>query len=466
MISFFKKSSNYYFAVEHSKTLVKDDIKILSWLFGNASYSKNSILKGNYIGPVKEMTTPWSTNAVEITKNVGINYIERIEILEKNKNSFDPMTESKYLDPGQEIFKVTKKAEKVLFVDNLDHYNKNEGLALSDDEIDYLNQVSKRLNRKLTDSEVFGFSQVNSEHCRHKIFNGEFILDGKKMDNSLFQMIKKTSKENPSNIISAYKDNVILDNAHYGWDIPLIILAKNLKIPIIEYQHGYIGPDHIAYNFPEKFFDLLKIFLPDYFLSWGKYWSQNIKTPAKKFEIGHFYIWHTYKRFKNSKKQKVVLIASSGTMPQTYNNFVPKLKKLLPQYKFLFKPHPLEIPVAKTRYKTLEKEGVDIIIDTNVYTKLLPFVEIVISFERTTLLFESLLFGTKAILIDIKGLFNSLNLPFPIISESEMLSIVNIIQNIQTKQNFNVNINELWAPHPDRNFKRFLASLDIPLENT
>ena len=202
MISFFKKSSNYFFAVEHSKKLVKDDIKILSWLFGNASYSKDSILKGNYIGPVKEMTTPWSTNAVEITKNVGINYIDRIEILEKNKNSFDPMTESKYLDPGQEIFKVTKKAEKVLFVDNLDHYNKNEGLALSDDEIDYLNQVSKRLNRKLTDSEVFGFSQVNSEHCRHKIFNGEFILDGKKMDNSLFQMIKKTSKENPSNIIS------------------------------------------------------------------------------------------------------------------------------------------------------------------------------------------------------------------------------------------------------------------------
>ena len=223
MISFFKKSSNYFFAVEHSKKLVKDDIKILSWLFGNASYSKDSILKGNYIGPVKEMTTPWSTNAVEITKNVGINYIERIEILEKNKNSFDPMTESKYLDPGQEIFKVTKKAEKVLFVDNLDHYNKNEGLALSDDEIDYLNQVSKRLNRKLTDSEVFGFSQVNSEHCRHKIFNGEFILDGKKMDNSLFQMIKKTSKENPSNIISAYKDNVAFIT---GPDIELFTTDK------------------------------------------------------------------------------------------------------------------------------------------------------------------------------------------------------------------------------------------------
>ena len=208
MISFFKKSSNYFFAVKHSKKLDINDVKTLIWLFGNASYTNLSTLKGNYIGPVKEMTTPWSTNAVEITKNVGINYIERIEILEKNKNSFDPMIESKYINPGQNIFKITKTGEKVLFVDNLFQYNKDEGLALSNDEIDYLNQVSKRLNRKLTDSEVFGFSQVNSEHCRHKIFNGEFIIDGKKKENSLFQMIKKTSKENPSNIISAYKDNV------------------------------------------------------------------------------------------------------------------------------------------------------------------------------------------------------------------------------------------------------------------
>lgn len=208
MISFFKKSSNYFFAVKHSKKLVKDDIKILSWLFGNASHTKDSILKGNYIGPLKEMTTPWSTNAVEITKNVGINSIQRIEILKKNKESFDPMTESKYIDPDQEIFKITKEAEKVLFIVNIKKYNHDEGLALSNDEIDYLNKVSKRLNRKLTDSEVFGFSQVNSEHCRHKIFNGKFILDGKKMEKSLFQMIKKTSKENSSNIISAYKDNV------------------------------------------------------------------------------------------------------------------------------------------------------------------------------------------------------------------------------------------------------------------
>ena len=68
--------------------------------------------------------------------------------------------------------------------------------------------LAKELGRKLTDSEVFGFSQVNSEHCRHKIFNGTFIIDGKEKELTLFQLIKKTSKENPNFLISAYKDNV------------------------------------------------------------------------------------------------------------------------------------------------------------------------------------------------------------------------------------------------------------------
>ena len=208
MISFFKKSSNYFFAVEHDINLENKNISKLNWLFGNSTLLNKKKLIGSFVGPLKEMTTPWSTNAVEITKNVGIDGIIRIEILYKDKDSFDPMTEYNYSNPDQNIFKVTKKPENVIFINDLKEYNQEEGLALSKEEIEYLNEVSKRLNRKLTDSEVFGFSQVNSEHCRHKIFNGEFILNGEKMDSSLFQMIKKTSKKNSKNLISAYKDNV------------------------------------------------------------------------------------------------------------------------------------------------------------------------------------------------------------------------------------------------------------------
>src|SRR5574344_1311403 len=74
--------------------------------------------------------------------------------------------------------------------------------------MDYLHTIEKQLNRPLTDSEIFGFAQINSEHCRHKIFGGVFVIDGKEMESSLFAMIKKTTKENPNKILSAYKDNV------------------------------------------------------------------------------------------------------------------------------------------------------------------------------------------------------------------------------------------------------------------
>jgi phosphoribosylformylglycinamidine synthase len=96
----------------------------------------------------------------------------------------------------------------VLEIDNIATFNQSEGLALNDEEVSYLENLSKKIDRKLTDSEVFGFSQVNSEHCRHKIFNGKFTVDGKEMPSSLFKLIKKTSSENPNTIVSAYKDNV------------------------------------------------------------------------------------------------------------------------------------------------------------------------------------------------------------------------------------------------------------------
>ena len=96
----------------------------------------------------------------------------------------------------------------MLFIRDIASYNEQEGLALNENEIRYLQDLSRKIGRDLTDSEVFGFSQVNSEHCRHKIFNGTFILDGKEMPDSLFSLIKRTSKKNPGFLVSAYKDNV------------------------------------------------------------------------------------------------------------------------------------------------------------------------------------------------------------------------------------------------------------------
>ena len=210
MILFFKTPQDIFIALYSAQNLNREDIEKLIWLFGEAKKLDDEVLTGWFVGPRKEMLTPWSTNAVEITQNMGIEGIERIEEyiqVADQKAGYDPMLKALYYNLDQSIFTINKKPEPILEIADISAYNQQEGLALSQDEIDYLDSVAVKLDRKLTDGEVFGFSQVNSEHCRHKIFNGTFIIDGTEQDMSLFQLIKKTSKEHPNKIISAYKDN-------------------------------------------------------------------------------------------------------------------------------------------------------------------------------------------------------------------------------------------------------------------
>lgn len=210
MILFYKGTTRLY-VVGVSTQLPEEDLQKLSWLFGNAKQIKSNRLEGYFIGPRKEMITPWSTNAVEITQNMGVNGILRIEEfeeVEKADATYDSMLQALYNTIDQEVFSIEKTPDPILYIDDIAAYNQQEGLALSADEIEYLEGVSRKIDRKLTDSEVFGFSQVNSEHCRHKIFNGTFIIDGQEKQQSLFALIKQTSKEHPNKLISAYKDNV------------------------------------------------------------------------------------------------------------------------------------------------------------------------------------------------------------------------------------------------------------------
>ena len=211
MIHFFGNATKNVFAVQAPKLLSKDTVTKLSWLFANQPKIELEVLKSSFIGPRAAMITPWSTNAVEITQNMGIDGIIRIEKFEAvdiDFNDFDPMISEKYAILNQNIFDINIEPEPVLDIYNISEFNEKEGLSLNDEEIDYLNKISEKMGRPLTDSEVFGFSQVNSEHCRHKIFNGTFIINGEEKKSSLFNLIKETSKQNPNNIVSAYKDNV------------------------------------------------------------------------------------------------------------------------------------------------------------------------------------------------------------------------------------------------------------------
>lgn len=198
-------------AVDATTTFSPEDIRKLVWLFSEAEPVSSESLEGWFVGPRREMITPWSTNAVEITQNMGLQGILRIEEyfpVAGADATYDPMLQRIYNGLDQRIFEISKQPDPIVYIDDIVTYNKQEGLALSDEEVAYLNEVSGKLGRKLTDSEVFGFSQVNSEHCRHKIFGGTFIIDGEEKESSLFNLIKKTSAENPNKLVSAYKDNV------------------------------------------------------------------------------------------------------------------------------------------------------------------------------------------------------------------------------------------------------------------
>lgn len=210
MVLFFKGKSQV-FVVQSGQEITANEQDKLFWLFGKAPLVDQAEISGWFVGPRKEMITPWSTNAVEITRNMGIDGIIRIEEFfpaEGPDSAFDPMLQHLFKDLKQDVFSIDRIPEPILSITDIAAYNAREGLALSDEEIEYLEEVALKMGRPLTDSEVFGFSQVNSEHCRHKIFNGSFIIDGEEKQESLFALIKKTSKVNPNTIVSAYKDNV------------------------------------------------------------------------------------------------------------------------------------------------------------------------------------------------------------------------------------------------------------------
>ena len=210
MLQFFGDAASKVFVVESTTPLTSENKTKLRWLFGDAPILEETTINGTFVGPRATMITPWSTNAVEIAQNMGVEGIKRIEeyFSAAMVDVIDPMLVVEFDGLNQSLFSVDIAPEKVEEITDIDAYNQQEGLALSPEEVAYLNELAKTLGRPLTDSEVFGFSQVNSEHCRHKIFNGTFVINGETKEESLFQLIKKTSKKNPNSIVSAYKDNV------------------------------------------------------------------------------------------------------------------------------------------------------------------------------------------------------------------------------------------------------------------
>ena len=180
MILFFRTPQQSVIATAVDHQLNQDEINELCWLYGEAQLVEGESIDGFFVGPRREMITPWSTNAVEITQNMSLHGISRIEeyFPASSKDAdHDPMLQRMYEGLDQDIFTVNHQPEPIKHVEDLEAYNEQEGLALSPEEIEYLHKVQEQVGRPLTDSEIFGFAQINSEHCRHKIFGGTFIID-------------------------------------------------------------------------------------------------------------------------------------------------------------------------------------------------------------------------------------------------------------------------------------------------
>ena len=211
MIQFFSTQANSIIAVQAPRVFTEAETAKLIWLLSDAKPLDEQMLSGIFVGPRREMITPWSTNAVEIAANLGVEGLLRMEEffpVSSEEAEHDSMLQRIFKGLNQDLFTISKQPEPILSISDIAAFNAQEGLALSPEEIAYLDDVAVKMGRKLTDSEVFGFSQVNSEHCRHKIFGGLYIIDGEEKPSSLFELIKKTSAINPNRLVSAYKDNV------------------------------------------------------------------------------------------------------------------------------------------------------------------------------------------------------------------------------------------------------------------
>ena len=134
MISYFQPDNQRIIAVDSKSELSQETISKLTWLFGDAQRIEKDTVKGYFVGPRREMITPWSTNAVEITQNMGIKGIVRIEefFRAESKNApYDPMLQNRYKDLDQNVFAIDRKPELLKYIDDIEAYNQQEGLSVS-----------------------------------------------------------------------------------------------------------------------------------------------------------------------------------------------------------------------------------------------------------------------------------------------------------------------------------------------
>jgi phosphoribosylformylglycinamidine synthase len=213
-------TAEYIHYVEAPKLSKDDEAKLAELMTYGDAYDGNRAGQKIIIAPRLDTISPWSSKATDIIHNSGLNNViraERATIYYVDGPKVDPgllydrMTEQIISEADIEKLFLHARPAKVkelpLTREAIAKANVEMGLALSEQEVDYLYDSYKRLGRKPTDIELMMFGVVNSEHCRHKIFNADFVIDGESQPKSLFKMIKNTYEHNSDGVLSAYSDN-------------------------------------------------------------------------------------------------------------------------------------------------------------------------------------------------------------------------------------------------------------------
>lgn len=236
-------TSHWIYFVEKSGVLPSEEIGKLRELLSveNAISSSYKLDEQFIVSPRIGTISPWSSKATDIVEHCGLGKTGRVErgvlftlsgwrklndVQQQDVLNLlhDRMTQSVLTNVGQalqlfaheEPSPVKHLASMTELAQEIRHYNSEMGLALSDDEIEYLVNNYTQLNRSPTDVELMMFAQANSEHCRHKIFNAQWTIDGEVQTNTLFGMIRTTHENAPHNVLSAYKDNSAVIAGHAG----------------------------------------------------------------------------------------------------------------------------------------------------------------------------------------------------------------------------------------------------------
>jgi hypothetical protein len=419
-----------------------------------------------------------------------------LETLTNNKKPYSILNIFKYLvtsltkniffAPKKEIYMFSSEVifiKKERFYENRlfklfnDHFSKKSQLISNSGERVYKSPKRAKVyyQNLINDiSVVVGwFSKLNpKDNIAIDLFMQELRLDEnvsltEKQYEKLYVMLVKTAKRKDF-FISAYDlffkwkkpKLLILEDAHYlGENAFILYAAKKNGVVTAEFQHGYVGKSHFAYNFDESLYPILKEILPTYFFTFGAYWNKKIRTPANKIVIGNTHLTENAKQFSKIalKQEKLnLLIVSVGyhskeilELCHTFLN-----GKISSIYNIILRPHPRERASFEVRYKSVLENGVILDINDDLY-QTLKDVSIVVSPDFSTVLYEAMLFTKKIFLLNTNRtkLYDS-NPIFMIYNDNQ-----DLIRLIMEEQEIDIETNEIWDTESHSNFNSFLTQI-------